>query len=93
MLQVHRGHFLQRIDRNLLGCIKDIVKNVRIAERFARPIIARRRGPREPLALATLAALRNSLRELAIEEAKPRHHCVISSVDDDFLDCQAQGSN
>jgi hypothetical protein len=93
MLRVHRGHLLRRIDRDLLRPIKDIVKNARIAERFARPIVARRRGPREPLALAALAALRDSLRELAVEEAKPRHHCVVSGVDDDFLDCQAQGSD
>jgi hypothetical protein len=93
MLRVHRGHFLQRIDRNSLRCIKVIVKNARIAKQFARPIIARRRGPREPLALAALAALRDSLRELAIKEAKPRRHCVVSGIDDDFLDCQAQGSD
>jgi hypothetical protein len=82
---VRRGHFLQRIDRALLRCIDDIIKNAQIVERFACLIIARRRGPREPLALAALAALRGSLRELAIEEAKPRHHCIVSSVDDNFF--------
>jgi hypothetical protein len=62
------------------------VENVHIVERFAHLIVARRRGPREPLALAALAALRNSLRELAVEEAKPRHHRVLSGADDDILD-------
>ncbi len=93
MLRVHRGHFLQRIDRNLLCCINDIVKNVRIVERFAHPIAARRRGPRKPLALAALAALHDSLQELAVEEAKLRRHRIVSGVDNDFLDCRAQGSN
>jgi hypothetical protein len=58
---VHRDHFLQRIDHDLSHLIDNIIKNACIVERFARPIIARRRGPHEPLALATLAALRNSL--------------------------------
>jgi hypothetical protein len=93
MLRVHQGHFLQRINRNLLRCIDDIVKNVRIVERFARPIAARRRGPRKPLALAALAALHDSLQELAVEEAKLRRHCIVSGVDNDFLDRQAQGSD
>jgi hypothetical protein len=90
---VHRNHFSQRIDRDSSCCIDDIVKNVRIIERFARPIVARRRGPRVPLALVVQAALRNSLQELAVEEAKPRHHHIVSGVNDDILDHQAQGSN
>jgi hypothetical protein len=93
MLQVRRGHFSQRIDCNSSRRINNIVKHACIVKRFARPIVARRRGPREPLALAVLAALRNSLRELAIEEAKPMRHCIVAGVDDDFLDCQAQGSD
>jgi hypothetical protein len=82
---VHRGHFLQRIYCNLLRCIDDIIENVRILERFACPIVARRRCPGEPLALATLAALGDSLQELAIEEAKPRHHRIVSGIDDNFF--------
>ncbi len=93
MLRVRCSHFLQRIDHDLLRCIGDIVKNACIVERFARPIVARRRGPHEPLTLAAQAALRNSLRELAVEEAKPRGHCVISSANVDFLNCWAQGSD
>ncbi len=93
MLRVRRDHFLQRIDRNSSRHINDIVKNLCIVERFARPIVARKRGPREPLALAALAAQRNSLQALAVEEAEPRRHCVVSSVSEDNLDCQAQGSD
>jgi hypothetical protein len=93
MLRVHRGHFLQRIDRDSSCHINNIVKNTRIVEQVAHPIIARRRGPRESLALAALAALPDSLRELAIEEAKPRRHCVVSGADNNFLDHQAQGSD
>ncbi len=90
---MRHGHFLQRIDQELLHCIDDIIKNERIVEQFACPIVTRRRGPCEPLALAALAALRDSLRELAVEEAKPRHHCIVPGVEDNFLDCQAQGFN
>jgi hypothetical protein len=86
MLGVRRDHFLPRFDHDFLCRINDIVKNARIVERFACPIVARRRDPREPLALAALAALRNSLRELAIEEAKPRRHRVVSGIDNIFLD-------
>jgi hypothetical protein len=87
MLRVQRGHFLQRIDRNLLRCIGNIVKNMRIVEWFACTIVARRKGPREPLALAALAALHDSLRELAVKKAKPRHHHIVSGINNDFLDC------
>jgi hypothetical protein len=90
---VHCGHFLQRINCDSLHHIDDIVKNVRIVKRFTRPIVSRRRSPREPLALVVLAALRNSLRELAVEEAEPRRHHIVSSVDKDFPDHQAQGSD
>jgi hypothetical protein len=83
---VRRGHFSQRIDHNSSRCIDNIVENVRIVERFPCPIIARRRGPHEPLALAVLAALHNSLQELAVEEAKPRRHRVVSGANVDFLD-------
>ncbi len=85
MLGVHRDHFSQRIDRDLSQPIEDIVKNACIVEWFARPIIARRRGPRKPLAPAMQAALRDSLRELAVEEAKLRRHHVVSSANDDFF--------
>jgi hypothetical protein len=91
MLRVHRGHFSQRIDCNSSHRIEDIVKNACIVERFACLIVTRRRGPREPLALAALAVLRDSLPELAVEEAKLRRHCVVSGVDDNFVDHQAQG--
>ncbi len=84
MLRVHRDHFLQRIDHDSLRCINDIVKNARIVKQFARLIIARRRGPCESLALAALAALCDSLQELAVEEAKPRRHRVASGIDDNF---------
>jgi hypothetical protein len=87
MLQVHCNHFPQRIDHDSLRCIDNIVKNAHIVERFACPIIARRSGPCEPLALAPLAALRNSLRELAVGEAKPRCHCVVSGVNDNYFYC------
>jgi hypothetical protein len=87
MLRVHRGHFSHRIDHDSLRRIDNIVENAHIIEPFAHPIIARRRGPHESLALAALAALRDSLQELAIEEAKPRCHRLVSSVDDNFLDC------
>ncbi len=90
---MHCGHFLQRIDHDLSRCINDIVENAHIVEQFARTIVPRRRGPREPLALAALAALRNSLWELTVEEAKPRRHRVVSGVNDKFLDHQAQGSD
>jgi hypothetical protein len=93
MLRVCCDHFSRRIDRNLLRRIDDIVENTRIVKRFSHLIVARRRGPREPLALAAQAALRDSLQELAVEEAKPRRHRVVSGVDDDILDHQAQGSN
>jgi hypothetical protein len=83
---VHCNHFSQRIDHNSLHCIDDIIKNLRIVERFAHPIIARRRGPREPLVLAVQAALRDSLQELTVEEAKPRHHWVVSGFVDNILD-------
>ena len=82
---MHLDHFLQRIDCDSLHCINNIVKNARIVERLARTIVARRRGPREPLALAMLAALRDSLRELAVGEAEPRRHRVVSGVNDNFL--------
>jgi hypothetical protein len=84
-------HFLQRIDNDSLHCIGNIVKNTSIIKQFAHPIITRRSGPCEPLTLATPAALCNSLRELAIEKAKPRHHRIVSGNDDNFLDCRAQG--
>ena len=58
---------------------------MRIVEQFAHPIVARRRGPRASLALAMLAALWDSLQELVIEQAEPRHHCVISGADDNFF--------
>jgi hypothetical protein len=90
---VHRGHFLRRIDRDSLHCVDNIVENAHIVEQFACTIIARRRGPHEPLALAALAALRDSLWKLAIEEAKPRRHRVVSGVNNVFLDRQAQGSD
>ena len=93
MLQVHCDHFPRRIDHDLLRCIDNIVKNARIVERFACPIGARRSGPREPLSLAALAALRNSLWELAVGEAKPRRHCVVSGVNDNYFYCLAQDSN
>ncbi len=93
MLRVHCNHFLRRIDRDSSCRIKDIVKNAHIFERFAHLIVARKRGPREPLALAAQAALRDSLQELPIEEAEPRHHCIISGVADNILDRQAQGSD
>jgi hypothetical protein len=89
MLQEHLGHFLQRIDCDSSRRINDIVKNARIVERFARMMVARRRGPHEPLALAVLAGLRDSLQELAVEEAKPRRHCIVYGIDNYFLDCQA----
>jgi hypothetical protein len=85
MLRVHRGHFSQRIDRDSLCCIDNIIKNAHIIEQLARPIVARRRGPREPLTLAALAALHNSLQELAVEEVKPRHHHVVSGADNFFF--------
>ncbi len=69
----------------MLRRIDNIVKNACIVKPFARPIVARRRGPREPLALAMLAALRDSLRELAVGEAEPRRHRVVSGVNDNFL--------
>jgi hypothetical protein len=82
---VHHDHISQRIDRNSLRCINNIVKNACIVKRFAHTVVAKRRGPREPLALAALAALHDSLRECAVEEAKPRHHCNISGIEDDFF--------
>jgi hypothetical protein len=85
MLRVCCSHFLQRIDRDSSRCINNIVKNVHIVERFARPIVARRRGPLEPPALAALAALRSSLQELAVEEVKLRRHRVISGANNIFL--------
>jgi hypothetical protein len=83
---VRCGHFLQRIHCNLLRCINDIIQNVRIVKRFAWPIVARKRDPREPPALAMLAALRNSLRGLAVEEAKPSRPCVVFGIANNFLD-------
>jgi hypothetical protein len=85
MLQVRCNHFPQRIDHDSLHCIDNIFENARIVERFACPIVARIRGPREPLALAALAVLRNSLRELAVGEDEPRHHRVVSGVNDSFF--------
>jgi hypothetical protein len=93
MLRVHRGHFSQRFDHNLSCRINHIVENARIVKRFAHTIVARRRGPREPLALATLAALRDSLRELGVEEAELRCQRIVSGIDNGFLDHQAQGSD
>ncbi len=87
MLRVHHDHFLQRFDHDLLRRINYIVKNARIVKRFACLIVARRRGAHEPPALATQAVLRDSLQELTIEEAKPRHHCIAFDVDNDILDC------
>ncbi len=81
MLRVRRSHFLQRIDPDLSCCINNIIKNAHIVEQFACPIVARRRGLREPLALAVLAALRDSLWELTVEEAELRRHCIVSGVD------------
>ncbi len=85
MLQVHHNCFLWRIDHDSLRCVNNIVENMYIVERFARLIVARRRVPREPLALATQAALRDSLQELAIEEAKPRRHRVVYGADNIFF--------
>ena len=84
MLRVRPGHFLQRIDHDSLHRINNIVKSAHIVEQFACTIVTRRRGPCEPLALAALAVLRNSLWELAVEEAKPRHHCIVSGIANNF---------
>jgi hypothetical protein len=82
-----------RTDHDSLHRIDDVIKNACIVVRFARPIVAKRRGLCEPLALAALAALCNALQELTVEEAKQRRHCIISGIDSNFLNCRAQGSD
>ncbi len=84
---------IMRTDHDSLHRIDDVIKNACIVVRFARPIVAKRRGLCEPLALAALAALCNALQELTVEEAKQRRHCIISGIDSNFLNCRAQGSD
>ena len=80
MPRVRRNHFLRRIDHNSPVCIidqrYDIVNNAHIIEQYA-PIVARRRGPHEPLTLATLTALHNSQWVLAVDKAEPRRHHTV----------------
>ena len=70
--------------------LRRIVVVVRIVERFTPIVEERRRGPAEPLRLASPVARRDTLHKSSSRIANLRHHPVVYVVDDDVLDRRAR---